>query len=112
MRTQNSNLASPMTELPVMTLVRQSPQRQYKRKMVRFVVKDMNNRPLSFASVNLKSEDGTTALKYDKKTDSFIARRFTSGIYELEIIAESFVTKNREIYIPKNGLEKTILLAK
>jgi len=112
MTTRNSNLARPLTELPVMTLVRQKPQRQYKRKMVRFVVKDMNNRPLSFASLNLKSEDGTTALKYDKKTDSFIARKFTSGIYELEVTAESFVTKVMEIYIPKKGLEKTVLLTK
>ena len=112
MRTQNSNLASPLTERPVMTLVSQKPQRQYKRKMVRFIVKDMNNRPISFASVNLKSEDGTTALRYDKKTDSFIARKFSSGIYELEVKADSFESGNREIYIPKAGIERTIVLAK
>lgn len=112
MRTPNSNLATPLFERAEMTVVHNRPKRKYNRKMIRFNVKDMNNRPLGFASVNLKSENGTTTLKYDMESGSFLAKRFTSGLYRLEVTAENFESRTSDIYIPKAGMERVIMLAK
>ena len=112
MRTPNSNLATPLIERAEMTVVHNQPKRKYNRKMIRFIVKDMNNRPISFASVKLNSENGSTALKYDNDSGTFIARRFEYGLYKLEVTAENFVSRTIELYVPKTGLQRLIMMAK
>ncbi|MBK7095776.1 MAG: hypothetical protein IPH57_12260 [Saprospiraceae bacterium] len=112
MKSLNLNVAASRLEMPVMTILDNKSVIHRRQKMIKIYVEDFNNHPISYANVKLTSGDVSTTLKYDRKSNSYVTKRFAVDRYDLEVTADHFEPNLKNMYIPKFGIERTVVLAK
>jgi len=108
----NFNVAAPRLEMPVMRILDTKSVIPRRQKMIKIYVEDFNNHPISYANVKLSSGDVSTTLKYDRESNSYITKKFVGDRYDLEVTADHFEPNLKNLFIPKFGIEKIVVLAK